>query len=296
MKSALRVLVTGATGFTGRYVAEELLNAGHTVAAFVRDPVKAAELGGECPGVELREGCFEEPRSLRAAMDGCDALVNVASIGFGHAADIVRAAEEAGVKRAVFFSTTAIFTTLHADSKAVRQAAEKAIGESSLSWTILRPTMIFGTPDDRNIARLIRWIDRCPVVPVFGPGNFRMQPVFVKDLASAVARLLASDNGAGKAYNLSGADVIDYNGLVTLVAELLGKQARLLHLPLSLSLAATFISRALPGFPNLSKEQVLRLNEHKDFSHADAAADFGYSPTALRDALKHEVKLYRSAG
>ena len=296
MESVMNILVTGATGFTGSYVVEELLNAGHGVTAFVRTPEKAATLTQQYPGLTVRHGCFEDSASIGAAMDGCDTLVNVASMGFGHLPDTVRAAEDTGIRRAVFFSTTAIFTTLPAASKTVREAAENAIRDSSLDWTIVRPTMIFGTPSDRNMIRLIKWVAKTPIVPVFGPGTFRMQPVFVRDLAAAVPRILASDKTVTKAYNLSGADATDYNGLVRLVAELLGKRVKLLHLPVGLSIAAVRISRALPGLPNLSDEQVLRLNEHKDFSHGDAAEDFGYSPTALRNALQHEIKLYRSSG
>ena len=89
------------------------------------------------------------------ARAGCDALVNLASLGFGHAPGIVRAAVRSGLDRAVFVSTTAVTTTLPARSKTVRLAAEDEIRSSDLSWTILRPTMIYGAAGDRNLSRLL---------------------------------------------------------------------------------------------------------------------------------------------
>ena len=98
------------------------------------------------------------PRLLAGAE--CDALVNLASLGFGHARGIVRAAVRAGLDRAVFVSTTAVTTTLPARSKAVRLAAEDEIRGSGLSWTILRPTMIYGAAGDRNLSRLLALLAR----------------------------------------------------------------------------------------------------------------------------------------
>ena len=238
-------------------------------------------------------GDLDDRDSLLRALNGRDILVNVASLGFGHVDCVVSAAEETGVSRLLAFSSTSIFTTLPAGSKAVRTAAEERIASSSLNWTILRPTMIMGHPGDRNIIRLIRWIDRHRIVPVFGPGTYGLQPVYVDDLAVAVVAVLAERRTVRKAYNLSGRTVLDYNGLVALVARELDRSPRVLHLPVGLSLAAVRLAALLPGLPRLSREQVLRLNEDKRFSHEEATRHFGYSPTPLEDVIRREVQLYR---
>src|SRR6185436_9257337 len=113
-----------------------------------------------------------------------ETLVYCASMGFGHVPPLVAALESAGVRRAVFVSTTAIYTSLPAPSKAIRLEAERLVQASSLDWTILRPTMIYGTPRDRNVSRLLRYLRRWPVFPVCG--NALWQPVHVKDVAAAV--------------------------------------------------------------------------------------------------------------
>src|SRR5689334_19622545 len=104
------ILLTGATGFLGERVARALTHAGHQIRCFVRPTSDRRVLAGL--DLDYTVGDLSDEAGLTAALDGCDTLVNVASIGFGHGPGIVRAAERAGVKRAIFFSTTAIFTTL----------------------------------------------------------------------------------------------------------------------------------------------------------------------------------------
>ena len=154
----MRLMVTGGTGFTGSRVVREACAAGHQVRCLVR-PGSASRLP---TGLRLsvREADLADAPAVERALSGCDALVNVASIGFGHGPGIVAAVERAGVERAVFFSTTAIFTSLPAPSRVTRVLAEDAIRASGLAYTILRPTMIYGAPGDRNVERMLDFLDR----------------------------------------------------------------------------------------------------------------------------------------
>jgi uncharacterized protein YbjT (DUF2867 family) len=288
-----KILLTGGTGFTGGYVLRHLLKAGYSVTVFARNRAKAEALRRTHGEFAIAEGSFEDRTRFVAALRGHDTLVNVASLGFGHAEMIVGCAEKAGIQRGVFFSTTALFTTLPAATKVVRQAAEDCVRRAKFPCTILRPTMICGAPGDRNIIRLIQWIDRHRLLPVFGPGTYRLQPVYVDDLAAAVVGVLQSEGTANREYNLSGASVTDYNGLVGLVGKLLGRKVWPIHLPVGLSLLAVRLASLIPGLPKLSAEQVLRLNEHKEFAHAEAVTDFGYAPTPLTTILESEIEAYQ---
>lgn len=289
--AAKKILVTGATGFTGSFVVRELCRAGHDVYCFVRESSDTSALEG-CK-VTLVKGDLDNISDLSCSLKKREVLVNVASIGFGHGPSIVRACMEAGVKRALFFSTTAIFTTLDAKSKSKRLEAENAIKESGIDYTIFRPTMIYGTPRDRNMIKLIRFVDRFPVVPVFGPGTFLQQPVYVRDLAGAVVKAIDTPGSCRKEYNLSGKEPITYNEVVDTVAEFLGKGILKVHLPVGFSLSLINAAKYIPKLLGISPEQVLRLNEDKAFPHREAAEDFGYDPVSFRQGIEEEIREYR---
>ncbi len=223
-------------------------------------------------------------------MQGTDALVNIASLGFGHADSIIRAAKDAGIKRAVFISTTAIFTQLNAKSKKVRVAAELAIETSGLQYTILRPTMIYGSPRDRNMWRLIRFIRVSPIIPVFGDGKSLQQPIFVDDVAQAVVSCISNDKTIGKSYNIAGKHPLAYNEVIDTIAKAMNKRVWKLHIPSKpvVAMLSLFERMRIP-FP-IKAEQVLRLNENKDFSYAEAQTDFGFSPLAFEEGIENELR------
>jgi uncharacterized protein YbjT (DUF2867 family) len=231
-----------------------------------------------------------DEKSLAEAGAGCDVLINVASIGFGHAPVILRAAKRAGINRAVFLSTTAIFTQLSAPSKKVRMAAENAICESALHWTILRPTMIYGTNRDRNICRLIRFIRRSPVLPVFGSGQFLMQPIYVEDLAAGIVAAARSPCTLNRDYNLSGAEPLSYNDLVQTVARLMGRRLRLMHIPARPAVKTLQLLEKMGLRIPIKAEQVLRLNEDKAFSWETASADFDFAPRTFARGVEAEIR------
>lgn len=287
-----KVLVTGATGFTGSFVTRKLHEAGYEASCFVRKKSDTSTLLGYC--TSYAEGDLNDPGSLTEALKGMDALVNVASIGFGHGPSIVNSCREAGIKRAIFFSTTAIFTTLETASRQKRLEAERAIIESDLDYTIFRPTMIYGTPGDRNMTRLIRFLERSPIIPVFGPGTALQQPVYVNDLAMAVIKSIEAPRAYRKTYNLSGRTPLAYNEVISMVASLLGKRVLKIHLPVKVSLRLTKAVNKIPGFPRLSQEQILRLNENKSFSYQEAVEDFGYEPTSFYDGIAREIQEHQT--
>lgn len=284
----MKVLVTGASGFTGSHVVPALLKSGLAVRCFLRKSSDTGHL--PAGGFEVALGDLHDKASLQRALEGVDILVNVASIGFGHAPVIVKAAEASGVKRAIFFSTTAIFTLLDADSKKVRLAAEKTITDSDLDYTIIRPTMIYGSSRDRNICRLIRYVKRYPVIPVFGDGTFLQQPIYVEDLALAVTGSLASENTYRRSYNVAGADSLTFNRLIETVSTLLGKKIKRIHLPAGaiVNTLRIFEKRGL-RFP-VSSEQILRLNEDKAFDYTAAENDFGFTARTFTEGVKLEIR------
>lgn len=284
----MRILVTGGCGFTGSYVIHELIKNGHQVTCFIRRTTNREILKNE--NVAWRTGDLSDIESLTSALKGMDALVNVASIGFGHAPFIVQAAQKARIKRVLFFSTTAIFTTLNAPSKRIRLDAEKLICNSDLEYTIVRPTMIFGSSRDRNMCRLIRYIHKWPAIWVVGSGNCLQQPVYVKDLATAVANALDSAFTIRKCYNLPGKTPLSFEMIIKTISKIMQKNIRIFHLPSSPIVTILMMLEFLRVPKPIKLEQILRLNEDKAFDYKPAFSDFGYDSKDFKEAIAIEIE------
>ena len=283
----MKVFVTGATGFTGSRVVPLLLKSGYKVRCLYRASSDRSFLPQ--PEIEWALGDVSDSQSLTSAIQGADALVNIASLGFGHAESIINTTKTAGIQRAVFMSTTAIFTQLNAPSKKVRVAAELAIETSGLKYTILRPTMIYGSPRDRNMWRLIRFMRYVPLIPIFGDGKYLQQPVYVDDVAQAMVSCLANEITIGKSYNIAGKQALMYNDVIDTIARQMNKRIWKIHVPARPVVGLLkFFERILMPFP-IKAEQVLRLNENKSFSYAEAQRDFAFNPLSFENGIGLEL-------
>jgi uncharacterized protein YbjT (DUF2867 family) len=283
----MKILVTGSTGFTGERVVQRLVDSGIRPRCLARLTSDVRALLGL--GLEVVRGDIGDAESLHRALDGVDVLLNATSLGFGHAPTLVAAAQRAGVARAVFISTTAIFTRLNAGSKGPRLDAERLITESALRYTIVRPTMIYGSARDRNMVRLVRWIQRWPAIPIAGNGEHLQQPVYVDDVADAVIAAAQSDAAVRRSYNVAGAAPLTFNEIVDTVARLLKRRIVKIHLPLApVSGALRMLERARLRLP-VRSEQILRLDEDKAFPYDEAARDFRFAPRSFAEGIAAEI-------
>jgi uncharacterized protein YbjT (DUF2867 family) len=286
----MRLLVTGGSGFLGGYVLAEAARRGHQTVALARSEVAAHTVGAR--GAQPLIGDFDDPERLSAVFSAarCEALVNLASLGFGHASVIVAAARHASIGRAVFVSTTAVTTRLPARTKQVRLAAEHDIRHSELEWTILRPTMIYGAPGDRNLSRLLAVLLRVPVLPVPGGGRHLQQPVHVADVADAVLNAVERAAATGHCYNVAGPEPLSFSDLLRICALTVGRRTRFIPVPLAPLAAATRGYEMLSSRPLITVEQVLRLAEDKTFAIDDAARDLDYAPRPFAEGIQAEAR------
>jgi uncharacterized protein YbjT (DUF2867 family) len=286
----VKVHVTGGSGFLGTHVLPLLVAAGDDVTALARSTAAADKV--TAAGARAVFGDLYDPASLDDAFaaSGAEALVNLASLGFGHAPAIVAAAEEAGMRRAVFVSTTAVATTLDSRSKAVRLAAEETVRASSLDWTILRPTMIYGSAGDRNMGRLLRLLRRAPVVPLPGGGRRLQQPVHVDDLAMAVVSALTAAAAVGQVYDVAGPEPLTLRQVVVQAADAVGRRPRLVDVPLAPVIGLTRLYERLAPAPRLKAEQLQRLAEDKVFDIGPARRDLGYDPRPFAVGIREEAE------
>ena len=286
----MKLLVVGGSGFLGGYVLREAVRQGHQVLALARssDAAAAVEGNGARPlAGDLDDACRLDEAFLAAR---CEALVCLASLGRGHGPGIVAAAEEAGIPRAAFVSTTAVTTSLHPPTKKVRLNAEEQIRRSGLDWTILRPTMIYGAAGDRNLSRLLPLLKRAPVLPVPGSGKCLHQPVHVADVATAVLSALHRPVAIGSLYNVAGPEPLPFTELLHTCARAVDSRTRLFPVPLAPLVTLAQGYERLSRHPRIRAEQLLRLAEDKAFGIDDAIRDLGYAPRSFADGILDEAR------
>jgi nucleoside-diphosphate-sugar epimerase len=277
----MTLLLVGGTGFLGSAVAARLVD--RDLAVLARPTSDRRWLPA---AARVREGDLDDEASVRGALAGVTRLLWCASMGFGHVPRLLPVVEAAGVERAVFVSTTAIYTSLPARSRAVRVCAERAVASSRLTWTIVRPTMIYGSARDRNISRLLRFLRRSPIFPVVGRGRALQQPIHVDDLAEAIVGVLDSTATEGRSYDLGGAEALPFVELVREAGLAVGRAPLLVHVPTGLALAAT----RLPGAGRVTAEQIKRLEEDKAVDISAAVWDFGFRARTFREGVRQEAK------
>jgi NADH dehydrogenase len=225
--------VTGAFGYSGRYIASRLLSGGRRVITLTDSPNRANPFGSR---VRAHPFAFDNPPALEQALRGVEVLYNTYWVRFNHAgfthAQAVRntlamfdAAKAAGVRRIVHVSITNPDENSPLEYFSGKARIERALTESGMSYAILRPTVLFGREDIliNNIAWTLR---RFPVFGVFGDGSYRLQPIYVEDLAElAVAQGSQNEN---KIINAIGPETFTYRELVAAIGKVIGKSRPIL--------------------------------------------------------------------
>ena len=249
METAGLSAVTGAFGYTGKHIAQRLLSMGKTVKTLTGHPNRPNPFGERVSVAPLNFGNSEE---LVRSLQGAEVLYNTywirfprGQVTFDKAVEntktLIKAAEDAGVRRIVHVSITNASANSPLPYFRGKGLLEEVIMSSSLSYAIVRPTVIFGNEDIliNNIAWFLR---RFPVFPIFGSGSYRVQPIFVEDVAEiAVSAAHQSENVT---IDATGPETFTFEGLIRLIATKVGSSARLIHVRPWLAL---FLSR-LTGY------------------------------------------------
>jgi nucleoside-diphosphate-sugar epimerase len=288
----MKVLVTGGTGLLGGALIKELKAGGHEVRCMARES-SAGIRRLDLERIELVRGDAGSGEDLYGALSGVEAMVHVA--GIEYAPQVVEAARRTGVGRLVVVGSTSVHSN-YGFRSGPKLKMEKLVRDSGLEYTIVRPTMIYGSELDKNMHRLLRFLDRSPVFPIFGSGENLWQPVYHEDCARATYEALVRPQAVGQSYDLPGAEPMTYTELVKTAAGALGKKPRVVRLPLEpvrrFLTAAERVRLPLP----IKSEQVLRLREDKAYPYEKARRELGYTPRPFREGIALEVTRLRELG
>ena len=229
-------VVTGALGYTGKAVAERLLDRGDQVRTLTNSPNRPNPFGDR---LDIKPLAFDDPDALARSLDGAEILYNTYWVRFNHrlftfdqavanTRTLFAAARRARVRRIVHVSI------LHADKAddlryyKGKHALEDALGDTGLSHAIVRPAVLFGRGDIlvNNIAWILR---RLPVFGVFGDGSYRLRPIHIDDMADLMIECAARDDDI--TIDAVGPEAFTYRRLVQTIAQIIGVRRPIISVP-----------------------------------------------------------------
>jgi len=306
------VTVFGGSGFVGAQVVRQLAKAGWRIRVAVRNPnlAHAMRLHGDVGQIDIVQANVRNEASLRRALQGAAACVNLVAVmnetgrqGFQAvhvmgAHNVAAAARAEGVNRLV--QVSALGADPQSESKYARTKAEgeAAVREIYPDAVVIRPSIVFGA-GDRFFNRFAAMAQTSPALPLIGGGLTRFQPVFVGDVALAIARAVALPEAAGQTYELGGPGVFSFKALMQLMLAEINKRRILLPLPWPVAGVVGGLGD-LAGFvvaPPITSDQVILLKADNVTSGAyPGLADLGIAATTLEAVLPTYLYRYRKGG
>ena len=290
----MRIVLLGATGFVGHHLLPRLAGAGHECLALSRYPMACRELS-LIPRVRLQQGDVYDPERLAEAFQGADAVVNMVGIlnesgrngkGFHKAhveltERVIDACRAAGVGRLVQISALNAGKGKSHYLISKGAAEERIRAAADIASTILQPSVIFGEGDS-FFNRFAGLMKVAPVMPLACP-DARLQPVWVGDVAAAVAAVLSDPETAGKTLVLVGPRDYSLRELVEFTARAAGLKRRIVGLPDGLSRLQGAVMDFVPGKP-FSSDNYLSLQTDNTSSHNDLPG-LGIKPRSIESVV-----------
>ena len=253
-------VVTGAFGYTGKYITQRLLSIGKRVRTLTGHPNRPNPFGNQ---ISVAPFHFDNPAELTRALQGATTLYNTYWVRFpygqvtydnavAHTKTLINAAKEAGLRRIVHISITNASEASPFPYFRGKGVLEKAIIQSGISYAIIRPTVIFGH-EDILINNIAWFLTKFPVFAIPGDGNYQLQPVFVEDVAGIAVN--AGQSNDNMIIDAVGPEIFKYEELIRLIADRVQSKAKIMHLRPGMAL---FLSRFI-GY--MVKDVVLTRDE-----------------------------------
>jgi NADH dehydrogenase len=307
------VTVFGGSGFVGSQVVQSLARRGWRVRVAVRRPDRAWKLqtSGHVGQIQAVRCDATDPADVAAALAGADAAINL--IGVLHesgqrtfhalhveaARNIAEACAAGGVDRLVHISAIGADPESPSDYALSKAAAEMAVREVKPNAVVIRPSIVFGAGDS-FLNRFAAMAQYAPALPLIGGGQTKFQPVYVGDVAEAVARAVGRTEAAGRTFELGGPAVMTFEDVLKLILREIYRRRLLLPLPFPIARAIGSMAQltAFVGIaPALTRDQVVLLERDNVVADgAEGLADLGIEPTGIEAIAPSYLWRYRRGG
>ena len=307
------VTVFGGSGFVGAQVVRALAKRGARVRVAVRQPGRGYRLPmlGDVGQIEVVQANIRDEESIERALKGAEACVNAVAVLYESgrqrfdalhiegAGAVARAAQARGIERFVQISAIGADAAALSSYGRTKAAGEAAVRAAILSAVIIRPSVVFG-PEDQFFNRFAAMAMVSPALPLIGGGATRFQPVFVADVAAAIAQAVDDPTTAGQTYELGGPGVYSFKALMTLMLREIGRERLLVPVPFPfagvLGMAGDVMAAASLT-PPITSDQVASLRvDNVVTPGALGLADLGVTASALEPIIPTYLYRYRRGG
>ncbi len=295
-----RVMVTGAGGFIGRNLMEELLSRGYEVTAF--DLFFPEDEVFKSPHCTCVKGDVRNKEEVSQACRGAKAVIHLAGairlsdyqanydIHVKGAENLVSACREQGITRLIAYSSIAAAKEQLGPYGATKKESERIFFSSGLEITVFRPTVVLGE-GSIGLKTILKQIQAYPFfIPLIGSGKAIGQPVWVKDVVKVTVDSLDNSLSHGKIYDLGGADQVEFKELVKAICRRKGISKTFVLLPLVFARAAAFVFELWMEKPPFTSENVRNVAQDTKADIAPAERELGFAPAPLERVLNEVVK------
>jgi len=299
------ICIFGGGGFLGRYIAQALLERGARLRIAERNIKNAMHIKplGNLGQTQFVSADVTKAASVARAVHGCDGVINLVGILNGNfervhvegARNVAEAAAAAGCRTLLHLSEIGADSASPARYGRSKGDGEKAVLQAFPDAIILRPSIIFGR-EDQFINRFAAMIAMLPVVPVIGSAT-RFQPVFVGDVADAVAEAMSHGKVyAGQTYELGGPEIISMGDLNRRIAKLTGRDRTFVDVPDFAAKMMASLLGPLPGAPITADQYKMLQNDNIVAPGAKGLDAFGVAPTPLAAVASGWMEKYTAHG
>ena len=286
------IALTGGSGFIGSHLVAEIRKRGMSFLCLYRESRRGNALAAG--GSPSRQVDFASQESLNHALKGCRVLVHVLGVINAESADLLRinvdytrrlveAAKANGVQKIVLMSSVAAIRRHGAYGESKFQAEEIVRG-SGIAFHIIRPAFVYGTGDQNTMDMMIRTIKHWPVIPLLGGGNFKLQPVYVKDIVGVLMKMIDLP-GMNEAYSVAGPEQVSLKEILVALAQHL--KCKRWFIPIPLKPVQCLMRGYIRIFPNtrLPAKQILELDKHEAFDIGATRKAFGFDPVPFSKGI-----------
>ncbi len=289
----IKLAVLGATGFLGINLVKRLKEEGYDFIALIRRTSNTRLL--DELNISYDYCNFNNVSDIKSKLDNISIIIHLAAItpnkkepnlkdaNITFTKNIISSINKTKIKKIIYISSANVLDNIQDDYELSKKECEKLVIESSLNYVILRPSLIYGQYDDKNLTTILQIIKNFPIIPIGGNGKYKIQPVYVEDVVSAIIFSL-NQKISNKTYVVAGPEPIEFNKVIDIISSVLNKRRLKLHIPISITYILLkfynfFSSKTLP----IKSKKVI---ESKKYDISATKIDLNYNPISFHEGIK----------